>query len=311
MHLNLNKLSSADGERRLGSALASALAVVLDANFPPAALSEVGDVLSKNNRSSRDGYDLETICLEVLWEPTSVAKAARAFSTSLAAEITLTTPNLAELVAMAHSCGNRGSSSGATNYAPAEDACAEFAAKESPAIEAAVAAAAASGNIKELSSLLAPLLAPVVRYNMSSGHVRSRGIRVLLTLGAHGVVAAEQAEVDVCSGGASCAAAGVRAVWVRAVPLTDNGSAPHEVNVTGAGDTLTGAALWFLLHENQSRIAANQPGGTFADAASFGAAAASSAVMELSAAVPKSLSRAGIVPYLIKRAEATPKSHLP
>jgi hypothetical protein len=431
---------------RLASKLRTCNAIALDANFSLPCLAALGTLLGENledvkkkkverqTSSAQHSSPLSAPRLPrriVWWEPTSVAKASRVLSppvaSSLLPHVTHTSPNLAELLAMAYAVahtpldhsavhgdiddGNASATSGTITAAGVTEnhssnsgdlsnhgidawlaECETAAQREAPALESKLAKALAAGDFDAVSAMLAGPLASVVhaprRCLLQPGpaSASAAGLTVVLTLGPHGAVVATAAGSRVggtnsnskngrnssasCHGStndtsaalpipATCAAAGVRAVWVSAVsdltnlanlglgpdapPLTpakkasepamgaggtrvqeegeagtttsrsDGQEPPLSINVTGAGDTMVGAAVWHLSrqHNHANPVNAGNKASTgeeeaclanaaaAVDAVAFSVAAAATAVLETSAAVPRALSRPETAAHLV------------
>jgi sugar/nucleoside kinase (ribokinase family) len=231
------------------TALRHAPAVVIDANVPLAVLAEI--------EASIAPVDEGQI---VWWEPTSVAKGAVVLDSAVWRRVTHTSPNVAELLAMAHAAEARGClGSGLVDT----KAASEHAARHAPALTEAVAAAVAEEDPGRMLQLLQePLEAVLLSGGPHSNAAAER--HAVVTLGEHGVLlaSADMSAASVC-----------RAAWCPAWPL-----ATEPTNATGAGDTLVASVVWQLLS-----------GRSLEHAVAGGTVAAAFAVESLEA-VPPSLS---------------------
>lgn len=276
-------------------------------------------------------------------------------------QITLSTPNLAELLAMAHAADLVAQVSTPLASAAAEPAkptalslearAAAYAAIHAPPLEAQIDAVfsvigaateharADASHLRTLATLLGP---PLDRAASALGSP-ARPASIVLTLGRWGCIVAEKSPRDNQqqpalasesstpslrldelnrawssvdgplaldpTGAAGEAVASTTLRWVPAASLEAeaHGALGHgqcaALNVTGAGDTLAGAALWRLC---ELRAAGAVATSDLSSAVAFGTIAAAAAVLELSSAVPPALSRPGAAAYLRQRAASHP-----
>lgn len=258
-------------------ALSLAPALVLDANLSPQTLEGIASASFRASSSSGSSGSSrgpsECGPQIVWWEPTSVAKCASIFcAPGFWPAVTHTSPNVAELSAMAHAAQSL-----VSGVQPDLAAASQHAMDAGARLEAAVSEAATQGKGTEVLGLLrepaeqvlqaldyAPPQGPTTAAQLPGTPQLVREARppkrhLVVTLGAHGVVLvssehmghAERSSAVHGSGSlvgsptlrGSTPTRGGRASWFPARDLGASGA----VDVTGAGDTLVAAALYQLL----------------------------------------------------------------
>mmetsp|Transcript_10318 Transcript_10318/g.13479 ORF Transcript_10318/g.13479 Transcript_10318/m.13479 type:complete len:504 (-) Transcript_10318:279-1790(-) len=309
-----NTKSITDDETNNGHQIRNALqnnsTMVFDANFSIETLSEIGEYLSASKSVGKR---------VVWWEPTSVAKCTRYLRSTLLEHVTHISPNLSELLAMAHTCSLKDEKDFTTEIGN-ETAASAMSTAMLPQLERSLEEALTKKDFRLVSELLKDPLSTVARS-------RGKGeTSIVLTLGEHGVIVAQHAKTR-NNNNNNCLDTKLIAHWIPSASLqieassvigqrrcsADDGDV-LRTNVTGAGDTLVGTALWWLSHqETKSNHNSNNNDKYQNDddqdeehmkllqAVYGGTISAASAVLELDFAVPPRLSLPASSEYLKKR----------